>query len=417
MAIKGRSIEDTIKAAEDIHRNNMKHASSPAERAEHIDNHKHIMDALNKRKQAKTKLAEALGGPPSIAMGKPKPAINKPKPLSKPKALQTPTLGKLKMKMEDAELAEVAYEKDLDETKPVVVHGVKGAKSKPFKKKFRSLKHFEAWHDKQDGDAEVTHVRNEDIEMDKDAEVVAEDSTPFSSPGEAILAAVLDNKPAAVQEIFDAAIRERLTDLVDDYKRNVVAPSLLGVEQQNEDVEGEITIAAIAEMYLEARQADDHEAFVELGDIFLEMLELDEDELNEVLEGKDIEQVIDQLDETAEYVLDNQQLFNEGARFQRLKQAWNDTTQYAADDTYDNDRPERATKEFSGMRGAASALHRSLAHPGGKALVGSIGLMTGNMPLAATAYGAAAVQKGVRVAQRYRHLKKDPKAPVMLPRP
>lgn len=54
-----------------------------------------------------------------------------------------------------------AYEKDLDEKKPVVVHGVRGAKSKPFKKKFRSMAHFEKWHDENGGDHEVHHVQNE----------------------------------------------------------------------------------------------------------------------------------------------------------------------------------------------------------------------------------------------------------------
>lgn len=56
-----------------------------------------------------------------------------------------------------------AYEKDLDENKPVIVHGVRGAKSKPFKKKFKSMAHFEKWHDTNGGDHEVHRVQNESV--------------------------------------------------------------------------------------------------------------------------------------------------------------------------------------------------------------------------------------------------------------
>lgn len=49
-----------------------------------------------------------------------------------------------------------------DKTKPVYAEGVKGVKSKPFKKKFKSQAHFEKWADSDDfGDHEVHRVYNE----------------------------------------------------------------------------------------------------------------------------------------------------------------------------------------------------------------------------------------------------------------
>lgn len=60
-----------------------------------------------------------------------------------------------------------AYQKDMDEKKPVFAQGVKGVKSKPFVKKFKSQQHYEKWAESDAaGDHEVHHVYQEEVEID-----------------------------------------------------------------------------------------------------------------------------------------------------------------------------------------------------------------------------------------------------------
>ena len=62
----------------------------------------------------------------------------------------------------DSQVNETAYDKDLDDNKPIVVSGVKGAKSKPFRKKFRNMAAYEKWSDTDVADDyEVHNVINE----------------------------------------------------------------------------------------------------------------------------------------------------------------------------------------------------------------------------------------------------------------
>lgn len=59
-----------------------------------------------------------------------------------------------------------AYQKDMDEKKPVYAQGVKGMKSKPFTKKFKTMDHFNKWADSEkSGDHEVHRVYQEEIEQ------------------------------------------------------------------------------------------------------------------------------------------------------------------------------------------------------------------------------------------------------------
>lgn len=75
-------------------------------------------------------------------------------------------------------VAEAAYEKDLDPEKKIVVTGVKGAKSTPFKKSFKNMAHYEKFCDSEDYDNhEVHQVRNESAD-DTDAEQLDEASAP-----------------------------------------------------------------------------------------------------------------------------------------------------------------------------------------------------------------------------------------------
>jgi hypothetical protein len=67
---------------------------------------------------------------------------------------------------EEVELSEAntSYEKDMDHDKPVVVSGVKGMKSTPFRKKFKNMAAYDKWSDSEEaGNYEVHNVMNEDI--------------------------------------------------------------------------------------------------------------------------------------------------------------------------------------------------------------------------------------------------------------
>lgn len=58
---------------------------------------------------------------------------------------------------------EAAYAGDLDPNAPIVVTGVKGMASKPFKKKFKNMDAYDVWCDSEEaGDCEVHKVINED---------------------------------------------------------------------------------------------------------------------------------------------------------------------------------------------------------------------------------------------------------------
>ena len=59
------------------------------------------------------------------------------------------------------ELNETATEKELQDHEPRVVHGVKGMKSTPFKKKFKNLSAQEKWEDTFGGDHEIHHITKE----------------------------------------------------------------------------------------------------------------------------------------------------------------------------------------------------------------------------------------------------------------
>lgn len=54
-------------------------------------------------------------------------------------------------------LDETAYESNIKDHDPVVAHGVKGMKSKPFKKKFKSMIEFNKWHDSESSDDHTVH--------------------------------------------------------------------------------------------------------------------------------------------------------------------------------------------------------------------------------------------------------------------
>lgn len=58
-------------------------------------------------------------------------------------------------------ILETSYDKDLDPDKKIVVKGVKGMKSTPFKKIFKNMDAYDKWTDSDDfGDYEVYEVTN-----------------------------------------------------------------------------------------------------------------------------------------------------------------------------------------------------------------------------------------------------------------
>jgi hypothetical protein len=67
------------------------------------------------------------------------------------------------------DIKESSFDKDLDETKPIKVHGVKGAKSTPFSKKFRNMKHFNQWAEKDEnsGNYDIHRIVNEELEVNE----------------------------------------------------------------------------------------------------------------------------------------------------------------------------------------------------------------------------------------------------------
>lgn len=76
-------------------------------------------------------------------------------------------LGSLPKDLEKM-LNETSYDSDMDNNSPVIVQGVKGMKSKPFRKKFRNMAAFDKWTDSDAaGDFEVHQVTNESKQLNE----------------------------------------------------------------------------------------------------------------------------------------------------------------------------------------------------------------------------------------------------------
>lgn len=72
---------------------------------------------------------------------------------------------KQKVLIQDLVVVEsTSYEKDMDDSKPVIVRGVKGMKSTPFTKKFKNMAAYEKWTDSDEfGNFEVYSIQNESV--------------------------------------------------------------------------------------------------------------------------------------------------------------------------------------------------------------------------------------------------------------
>lgn len=82
------------------------------------------------------------------------------------------TIGKNMIVSEDEEqIDEVAHEAGITKKTPVVVEGVKGAKSTPFRKKFPTMEAFEKWSDKPEAsDYEIHRIMKEELEEESEVE-------------------------------------------------------------------------------------------------------------------------------------------------------------------------------------------------------------------------------------------------------
>ena len=99
----------------------------------------------------------------------------------------------------------VSYEKDMDDNKPVIAHGVKGMKSTPFKKKFKTMKHYEDWSDKDEAsDYEVHHLHQESYQI--------------SESTKAIVDAIIAGESSKVQELVNIAMQEKIESAL-EFKR------------------------------------------------------------------------------------------------------------------------------------------------------------------------------------------------------
>lgn len=102
-----------------------------------------------------------------------------------------------------AVLSEVAVEKDLKDDEPRRVIGVKGAKSRPFSKKFRNQAHMEKWFDSDEaGNHEVHYIQRE--EMEKSGKKIIEDS---DAAGTLVAGGgAVDSDPRTKSQILSAMI-------------------------------------------------------------------------------------------------------------------------------------------------------------------------------------------------------------------
>ena len=106
-------------------------------------------------------------------------------------------------------LNETSYHKDMNDSKPVTVHGVKGVKSKPFKKTFKHMAHFDKWMESNGENVDIQYVTQDERYGLKKEE---NDMTTQ------IIESCIENKPADLTDIFDQLIKEKIADYIDGYK-------------------------------------------------------------------------------------------------------------------------------------------------------------------------------------------------------
>ena len=82
----------------------------------------------------------------------------------------------------------------------IEAHGVKGMKSTPWRKTFKSQKHFEEWLDKNDGGVEVHGTR--EIEPHNDGKLAAAGS-PYAAARKSVLMAVSKDRHPTAKQMLD----------------------------------------------------------------------------------------------------------------------------------------------------------------------------------------------------------------------
>lgn len=113
-------------------------------------------------------------------------------------------VGMVKEEVESVDESE-AYQKDMDKNKPVFAQGVKGMKSTPFVKKFKSQEHYERWADSDAaGDHEVHRLYQEEVEFEELAESSGMDEKFAKAKG--------DDKPFATSNVDGTTVRHYKSD-------------------------------------------------------------------------------------------------------------------------------------------------------------------------------------------------------------
>jgi hypothetical protein len=78
----------------------------------------------------------------------------------------------VKRNLKEEAIEEASYEKDLDPNKKIVVKGVKGMKSRPFKKTFANMKAYDKWADSPAAeDVDVHQVMNESVIVEQTVKI------------------------------------------------------------------------------------------------------------------------------------------------------------------------------------------------------------------------------------------------------
>ena len=100
-------------------------------------------------------------------------------------------------------LAETAFDRDLDETKPVFAEYIEGVKSTEKKKKFKNFAAYTKWHDENHDNVEVRHVYNESWQINEQ-EDLAKASTVLAAKD-------MSNK---IQDIAEDVAKMSVEDLM-----------------------------------------------------------------------------------------------------------------------------------------------------------------------------------------------------------
>jgi hypothetical protein len=115
---------------------------------------------------------------------------------------------------------EAAYDKDFDESKPFIAAGVKGMKSKPWKKKFKNMETFDKFMDSDAaGDVEIQKMYNENVEDIRVQKEDFEGDLQALVESEATLSEGFKDKASIIFEaVLNSKLKEKEEQLKEQYE-------------------------------------------------------------------------------------------------------------------------------------------------------------------------------------------------------